>query len=101
MEGILEQAFNAGEGWLMPGEIISMIKKGADSFVVVQPFGCLPNHISGRGMIKAIKKKYPHIQILPLDFDPDISLGNIENRLQMLIINARQIQKQKRNIQDY
>lgn len=88
-EGIIEQAFNSGEGWLMPGEIIGMIKKGVRSFVIVQPFGCLPNHISGRGTVKAIKERHPNVQILSLDYDPDISMGNVENRLQMLIINAK------------
>ncbi len=94
VEGIMEQAFNSGEGWLLPGEIVAMIKKGVKSFVIVQPFGCLPNHISGRGMIKAIKEKFSNIQILSLDYDPDISIGNIENRLQMLIMTARELVKE-------
>ncbi|MCL2281899.1 MAG: hypothetical protein FWC26_01105 [Fibromonadales bacterium] len=59
------------------------------SFVIVQPFACLDNHISGRGLTKAVKSKYPHIQVLSLDYDPDTSFANIENRLQMLIINAK------------
>ena len=88
-EPIMNLAFNSGEGWLMPGEIISLIKKGVKHFIIVQPFGCLPNHISGRGAVKAIKERHPAVQILSLDYDPDVSRGNIENRLQMLIINAR------------
>ncbi len=87
---VINPAFSSGEGWLLPGEIISMIKKGVKSFVIVQPFGCLPNHISGRGIIRAVKEKYPQIQILSIDFDPDVSAGNIENRLQMLIMSARE-----------
>ena len=90
---VFDISFNSGEGWLMPGEIIAMIKKGIKSFIIVQPFGCLPNHISGRGLIKAIKEKYNDIQILSLDYDPDISIGNIENRLQMLIMTARELEK--------
>ena len=92
--GIIDATFYSGEGWLLPGEIVSMIKKGVRSFVIVQPFGCLPNHISGRGTIKSIKKLYPRVQILSLDYDPDVSLGNIENRLQMLIISAREMKKE-------
>ena len=55
----------------------------------VRPFGCLPNHICGRGVIKKVKEKYPDIQILPLDLEPDTRFANIENRLQMLIINEK------------
>ena len=53
----------------------------------------MPNHIFGRGVIRLAKDVYPHIQILSLDFDPDTSIGNIENRLQMLIMNARELDK--------
>ena len=80
-----------GEGWLIPGEILHAASQGIHSFVLVQPFGCMPNHVTGRGMIKAMKEHYPYIQILALDFDPDTSLGNIENRLQMLVMNAQEL----------
>ncbi len=90
---LIDISFIVGEGWLIPAEIIQMIKKGINSFVIVQPFGCLPNHITGRGMIKAIKTLYPHVQILTLDFDPDTSYANIENRLQMLIMTAKELEK--------
>ncbi|MBS7392510.1 MAG: hypothetical protein KIG51_10550, partial [Fibrobacter sp.] len=66
---------------------------GINSFIIVQPFACLANHISGRGLTKAVKARYPHIQVLSLDYDPDTSFANIENRLQMLIINARDLEK--------
>jgi predicted CoA-substrate-specific enzyme activase len=82
-----------GEGWLIPGEIMHAASQGLHSFVVVQPFGCMPNHIFGRGVIRLAKDVYPHIQIQSLDFDPDTSMGNIENRLQMLIMNARELEK--------
>ena len=85
---IINPAFESGEGWLLSGEILSMIHKGVGYFVIVQPFGCLPNHISGRGTMKPIKEKYPHVQIISLDYDPDISKANIENRLQMLIMSG-------------
>jgi predicted nucleotide-binding protein (sugar kinase/HSP70/actin superfamily) len=51
--------------------------------------GCLPNHISGNGVFKRLKKLYPHINILSLDYDADTSIANVENRLQMLILNNR------------
>ncbi len=93
IEGMIDVSYIVGEGWLIPAEIIQMIKEGVNSFIMVQPFGCLPNHITGRGMIKAIKKLYPHVQILSLDFDPDVSPANIENRLQMLIMTAKEMHK--------
>jgi len=90
---ILDPSFVSGEGWLIPTEIMQMSDDGVNAFVVLNPFGCLPNHISGRGMIKPLKARYPHIQVLSLDYDPDTSFANIENRLQMLVITAREQQR--------
>lgn len=86
---ISDIAFRTGEGWLIPGEIISWLKKGINSHLIVQPFGCLPNHITGRGVANAIKEKYLGTTIQSLDFDPDTSLANIHNRMQMIILNAK------------
>ncbi len=86
---IIPQTFDAGEGILIPGEILHHAEKGCRTFVILQPFGCLPNHVVGRGITKRIKEVYPDAQILPLDFDPDASFANIENRLQMLVMNIR------------
>lgn len=91
----MDQSYVTGEGWLIPAEISSLANEGVQSFVIVQPFACLANHISGRGMTKALKAKFPHIQILSLDYDPDTSFANIENRLQMLILNAREMSAQE------
>lgn len=87
---IIHHTFDAGEGVLIPGEILHHASKGCRAFVILQPFGCLPNHVVGRGIVKRLKELYPDAQILPLDYDPDVSFANIENRLQMLIMNARQ-----------
>lgn len=81
------QHFDAGEGVLIPGEIIHHARRGCKAFVILQPFGCLPNHVVGRGITKKLKEIFPDVQILPLDYDPDVSFANIENRLQMLIMN--------------
>lgn len=85
---IIHHTFDAGEGVLIPGEIIHHAKHGCRAFVILQPFGCLPNHVVGRGIIKKLKELYPDVQILPLDYDPDVSFANVENRLQMLIMNT-------------
>lgn len=89
----IDLTYGQGEGWLLAGDIVHGAKHGINSFIILNPFGCLPNHITGRGMIKPIKEKFPHIQVLALDYDPDTSIGNIENRLQMLIINAKKLEK--------
>ena len=68
---------------------IMVAKRGCRNFVILQPFGCLPNHVVGRGLIHALKEQYPTAQFLPLDYDPDVSFANVENRLQMLIMNAK------------
>lgn len=86
---IIHHTFDAGEGVLIPGEILHNAKNGCRNFIILQPFGCLPNHVVGRGIAKRIKELYPDAQILPLDYDPDVSFANIENRLQMLIMNEK------------
>ena len=87
---IIHHTFDAGEGVLIPGEILHHAKEGCRAFVILQPFGCLPNHVVGRGIAKKLKEKYPDAQILPLDYDPDVSFANIENRLQMLVMNMKE-----------
>jgi predicted nucleotide-binding protein (sugar kinase/HSP70/actin superfamily) len=86
---IIHHSIQSGEGFLIAADILHHAAEGVRSFVILQPFGCLPNHVCGRGLIKPIKEAYPGIQVLPLDYDPDTSYANIENRLQMLIMNAR------------
>lgn len=88
-ETIMDRTFLSGEGWLIPGEIKEYALRGVKSFVILQPFGCLPNHICGRGIMKKLKEEFPGVQILPLDLDPDTSFANVENRLQMLIMNEK------------
>ena len=88
-DSIIHHTFDAGEGVLIPGEILHHAKHGCRAFVILQPFGCLPNHVVGRGVVKRLKEIYPDAQILPLDYDPDVSFANVENRLQMLVMNMK------------
>jgi predicted nucleotide-binding protein (sugar kinase/HSP70/actin superfamily) len=88
-EEIVHHTFTSGEGWMIAGEILHHASHGIRSFLILQPFGCLPNHVTGRGLVKRLKEIHPDAQILSLDYDPDTSFANIENRLQMLILNAR------------
>ena len=93
---IIHHTFDAGEGVLIPGEILHHAAHGCKAFIILQPFGCLPNHVVGRGISKRLKELYPNVQILPLDYDPDVSFANIENRLQMLIMNTKAAAEEER-----
>lgn len=96
---IIPETLSCGEGWLMAAEIAHYAKQGVTSHIILQPFGCLPNHICGRGTIKRLKEEFPKISILPLDLDPDTSYANVENRLQMLIMNNSQtVRHEEENI---
>ena len=99
---IIHHTFDAGEGVLIPGEILHHAAHGCRAFVILQPFGCLPNHVVGRGVAKRLKEMYPDAQILPLDYDPDVSFANLENRLQMLVMNVKgkEAQKQTPDVQE-
>ena len=90
---VIYQTFDTGEGILIPAEIIHNANKGCKNFVILQPFGCLPNHVIGRGVAKKFKEMYPDIELLALDYDPDVSFANIENRLQMLVMNQKVVKK--------
>ncbi len=85
---IIPETLSCGEGWLMASEIAHYAEEDVKAFIILQPFGCLPNHVCGRGVIKKLKERYQDISILPLDLDPDTSYANVENRLQMLIMNT-------------
>jgi predicted nucleotide-binding protein (sugar kinase/HSP70/actin superfamily) len=89
-DDIVHHTFDAGEGVLIPAEIIHNAEKGVESFVILQPFGCLPNHVVGRGIVARLKRDYPRAHILSLDYDPDMSFANIENRLQMLVMSVHE-----------
>ena len=89
---VIPHTFDAGEGILIPGEIIHHAENGCRAFVILQPFGCLPNHVVGRGIVKKLREMYPDAQILSLDYDPDVSFANLENRLQMLIMSIKEQQ---------
>ncbi len=94
-EPVIPHTFDAGEGILIPGEIIHHAENGCRAFIILQPFGCLPNHVVGRGIVKKLREMYPDAQILSLDYDPDVSFANLENRLQMLIMSIKEQQMQK------
>lgn len=78
----------AGEGWFLTAEMIELIKEGAVNIVCMQPFACLPNHVTGKGMIKALKRKFPKANIVPVDYDPGASEVNQLNRIKLMLAAA-------------
>ena len=74
-----------GEGWFLTGDMIDLIEKGAKQVVCLQPFGCLPNHVSGKGMVKILSEAYPDVRIAAIDYDPGSSAVNQANRLKLLL----------------
>ena len=78
----------AGEGWLLTGEMMELCHNGVQNIVCVQPFGCLPNHIVGKGPIKAVRKANPGSNIVAIDFDPGASEVNQVNRLKLMLSTA-------------
>ena len=79
-----------GEGWLLTAEMLELIHMGVKSIVCTQPFGCLPNHIVGKGMIKIIKENNPDVNIVPIDYDAGASKVNQENRIKLMMASSRE-----------
>lgn len=78
-----------GEGWFLTGEILELIHNGTPNVVCTQPFGCLPNHIVGKGVIKAVRKEYPQANIVAIDYDPGASEVNQLNRIKLMLSTAQ------------
>ena len=78
-----------GEGWLLPAEMLELIDEGVPNIVCTQPFGCLPNHIMGKGMMKPLKERGENVNIVAIDYDPGATRINPENRIKLMLANAR------------
>ncbi len=87
---VVSLANQFGEGWLLTAEMIGMLNEGTGNIVCLQPFGCIANHITGRGLEKKLKEMFPHLNLLSLDMDAGASEVNIINRLHFMIIAAKQ-----------
>ncbi len=79
-----------GEGWLLPAEMMELVEKGYENIVCVQPFGCLPNHIVGKGMVRKIHELRPFANIVAVDYDPGATKVNQENRIKLMLAVARE-----------
>ncbi len=89
VHGYLGDGNKMGEGWLLTAEMLELIHSGTGNIVCTQPFGCLPNHIVGKGMIRRLKDDYPKSNIVAIDYDPGATQINQENRIKLMLANAR------------
>jgi len=85
---VLDIGHQAGEGWLLTGEMVELIRKGIRNIICMQPFACLPNHVTGKGMIKELKRIYPGTNIVAIDYDPGASEVNQLNRIKLMLSRA-------------
>ncbi|MBR6483460.1 MAG: 2-hydroxyacyl-CoA dehydratase, partial [Clostridiales bacterium] len=80
-----------GEGWFLTAEMIELIQDGVPNIICAQPFACLPNHVTGKGMIKELRRQYPMSNIIPIDYDPGASEANQLNRIKLMISTAHAV----------
>ena len=95
IKGYLGEGNKMGEGWLLTAEMLELIHTGVPNIVCTQPFGCLPNHIVGKGMIRKIKDDYPWSNVVAIDYDPGATKINQENRIKLMLANARALAKEQ------
>lgn len=88
--GYVSETNKMGEGWLLTAEMIELIHSGTNNIVCTQPFGCLPNHIVGKGMIRAIRAAHPESNIVAIDYDPGATIINQENRIKLMLAVAKE-----------
>lgn len=90
VNGLIGYGTKMGEGWLLTGEMIELIESGTPNIICTQPFGCLPNHISGKGMLKKLKDTFPESNIVAIDYDPSATMVNQENRIKLMLSIAKE-----------
>ena len=96
VHGYLGDGNKMGEGWLLTAEMLELIHSGTGNIVCTQPFGCLPNHIVGKGMIRKLKEDYPDSNIVAIDYDASATKINQENRIKLMLANAKGMAKQEK-----
>ncbi len=89
-DGVIGYGNKMGEGWLLTAEMMELVHTGFENIVCAQPFGCLPNHICGKGMINKIRALHPQANITPIDYDPSATRVNQENRIKLMLSVAKE-----------
>ena len=87
---VLNQGVKMGEGWLIPAEMAALAETDVPNIVCAQPFGCLPNHIAGKGAIRTLKNLYKDENIVSVDYDASATKVNQENRIKLMLATARE-----------
>ncbi len=87
-KSIVSLGNQTGEGWFLTGEMLELIHSGTNNIVCTQPFGCLPNHVVGKGVIKELRHQYPLSNIVAIDYDPGASEVNQLNRIKLMLSTA-------------
>jgi Uncharacterized protein conserved in bacteria len=90
VNGVIGHGSKMGEGWLLTAEMLELTEAGYPNIVCTQPFGCLPNHIVGKGMVRKIREVDPRANIVPIDYDPGATQVNQENRIKLMLAVARE-----------
>ena len=85
---LLSMGNQSGEGWFLTAEMMELLHTGVPNIICTQPFACLPNHVTGKGMIKELKRRYPDANIVPIDYDPGASEVNQLNRIKLMLAQA-------------
>lgn len=88
-KGFVSLGNQTGEGWFLTGEMLELIHSGTKNIICTQPFGCLPNHVVGKGVIKELRKNYPGANIIAVDYDPGASEVNQLNRIKLMLATAQ------------
>lgn len=93
VKGYIGRGMKMGEGWLLTAEMLELIHSGVNNIVCVQPFGCLPNHIAGKGMMKKLRERNEKVNIVAIDYDSGASKVNQENRIKLMLSNSEKIRE--------
>ena len=96
VQKVISLGVKMGEGWLLPGEMVELVTNGVENVICAQPFGCLPNHIVGKGVMKPIKELYPNANIIAVDYDASATEINQQNRIKLLLANAEERLKEQK-----
>lgn len=98
VKDVISPGNQTGEGWYLTGEMIELIKEGVPNVVCVQPFGCLPNHVVAKAVMRKIKELYPEANIVAVDYDPGASKSNQINRIKLMLSVAKENLKEKSKV---
>ena len=96
VNGVIGYGSKMGEGWLLTAEMLELAENGYENIVCAQPFGCLPNHINGKGMIRRLTEVHPGINIVPIDYDLSATKVNQDNRIRLMLAVAHDQEAKKR-----